>query len=282
MPTHPTLTVVVPVRDGAATIVDLLDALARQVEAPGAVVLVDDASTDATADLVADHPLDVRVVPGPAAGSYAARNAGVAAIDWRWDAVAFTDADCRPDPTWVAGLRRALAAGADLVGGRIVQELSPSPTTAERYDAALYLDQRELVDHAGFAATANLAVSRAALERLGGFDETLRSSGDLDLGRRAAAAGCRLVYAADAVVRHRPRRTTRALWRLHRRLGAGWAALARRDGGPSLRQDPRLRLSLGTVVERVARDGAPLRRRHLVVPHTVALGARLVGRVTGR
>src|SRR5206468_1800917 len=97
------------------------------------------------------------------------------------------------------------------------------------------------------AATANLFVEARVFDDVGPFDAGLVSSGDLDLCRRATAVGHRLVYAPDAVVVHPPRATLGETWRLHRRLGAGWAQLARRDGGPSPRRDPALRIDLGTV-----------------------------------
>ncbi len=279
----PAIAVVVPVRDGAETIVGLLDALAAQDQAAAHVVVVDDESDDETVHLVGSHALGPELVHGDGRGSYAARNAGAAAIAPDVDVIAFTDADCRPDPGWLGALAHAMQDDVDLVAGRIVQDLPAHPTVWHRYDAATYLDQLELVQHEGFGATANLAIRREVFTAAGGFDTTLRSSGDLELGRRCRAAGHHLAYAPDAVVHHRPRGSLGEVWRLHRRLGAGWTALARRDGGPAVLDDVRLRPSLGQVVDRVAADGAPpLRRRHLVWPHAAVIAARVTGRVTGR
>lgn len=279
----PAIAVVVPVRDGADTIVGLLDALASQDRAATQVVVVDDDSGDETVRLVRAHPLAPELVQGDGRGPYAARNAGAHAVAHEVDVIAFTDADCRPDPGWLRALADSMRAGVDLVAGRIVQDLPARPTVWHRYDAATYLDQLELVQHEGFGATANLAIRRDVLEAVGGFDTSLRSSGDLELGRRCRAEGHRLAYAPDAVVHHRPRGSVTEVWRLHRRLGAGWTALARRDGGPTVLDDVRLRPPLGQVVERVGRDGGhPLRRRHLVWPHAVVIAARVTGRVTGR
>ena len=57
-------------------------------------------------------PGNARLVPAPGPGSYAARNAGAAAA--RGGLLVFTDADCLPDPGWLA----ALAAAADAAPGR--------------------------------------------------------------------------------------------------------------------------------------------------------------------
>ena len=267
------VTVVVPARDAAGTLGALLDALLAQTRPPEAVVVVDDASRDGTAELARAHPVRPTVLRGEGAGSYAARNLGLAAV--ATDAVAFTDADCVPEPDWLRAGAAVVREGV-LVGGLVRQRHRPEAGVWERYDRATYLDQREHVAQ-GFAATANLLAATADLRGLGGFDARLRSSGDLELGRRATARGWQVVLAEDAVVVHEPRTDLRGTWRLHRRLGAGWRDL----GAVPWWHDPALRVPLGWVVERVAADGDPLRRRQLAPVHAVAMAARWRGRLLG-
>jgi glycosyltransferase involved in cell wall biosynthesis len=270
------VSVVVPVRDGARTIGACLDALAAQAGSPTyEVVVVDNGSTDATASIVRAHPLGARLVSEPVVGSYSARNAGVAAATGR--VLAFTDADCRPRPDWLAAGARVLADAA-IVGGRIDVPLPPNPSVWARYDRAVYLDQQDYVRAQGFAATANLFVAAAVFTGIGSFDPALASSGDLEFCRRATGAGHRLGYANDAVVDHTPRATALETWRLHRRLGAGWATLARRGQRPKPWRDRALRLDLGTIAAATEGD----RRRALVMAHAVAMAARWTGRLSGR
>jgi glycosyltransferase involved in cell wall biosynthesis len=278
------VSVVIPVRDGARTVAACLDGLAEQQGAPPfEVIVVDNGSTDGTAAIVNAHQLGARLIEERRPGSYAARNAGIAVA--AAPVVAFTDADCRPAPGWLAAGTEALAGGASLAGGAI--ELSPTisppgsppgrPSVWERYDGAVYLDQRHFVERDGFAATANLFVIANVFSDVGPFDAALASSGDVELCRRATAAGHRLVYAPGAVVVHPRRATLLETWRLHRRLGAGWAQLAKRGAWPVTRRDPAMRIDLGTVAA-VSGD----RRRTLFPAHAVAMAARWVGRVTGR
>jgi glycosyltransferase involved in cell wall biosynthesis len=273
------VSVIIPVRNAASTLSACLDGVATQVgveDVEVEVVVVDNGSTDGSGDLARAHPVVTRVVVESRPGSYAARNAGLAAASGQL--LAFTDADTVPQAGWLAAARARMDDGADAVGGAIEPVRSAAPTVWERYDTALYLDQRSFVERDGFAATANLVVRRDVLDAVGAFDATLRSSGDLEFGRRLTAAGYRLVYAPDALVLHTPRRTARDTWKLHRRLGAGWRALGRRGAdGPA---DPTL--PLGAVVDAVAADGPPLRRRQLVGVHALATVARAVGRATGR
>ena len=267
------VSVVVPARDATATLPALLSALAAQTLPPAQVVVVDDASVDGTADLLAAHPVDV--VRGTGAGSYAARNAGLAAVTE--DVVAFTDADCAPDPDW---LRAAVAALGEheVLAGRVRQRRREDAGVWERYDRATYLDQRELVAQ-GYAATANLVTSTALLRGLGGFDERLRSSGDRAMAARYRSAGVTVRFCEEAVVEHAVRTDPRGTWALHRRLGRGWRDLHRLGGAPPWWREPGLRVPLGFVVERVAADGPPLRRRQLLAPHATALAARWAGRL---
>lgn len=267
----PLVSVVVPVLDGGRGLADCLDALQHQRGAPEfEVVVVDNGSRDGSADLARTHPVSPVVVDERRRGSYAARNAGIRVATG--ELLAFTDADCLPAADWVA--RGAAALGTSpVVGGRVSPARSLAPSTWERYDSAVYLRQADLVNLQGYAATANLWVRAQALERVGHFDPQLLSSGDLEWGHRAAAAGLPTAYREDVVVVHAPRSTASQTWRLHRRLGAGWAVL--REDYPELRAA--LSLPLGDVVDAVAADGPALRRRQLAPVHLVAMSARRAG-----
>lgn len=258
-----------------------LDAIASQQDSPPfEVLVVDNGSRDYSVDIVRQHPVGARVAEETARGPYAARNAGIAnARGW---IIAFTDADCIPSSQWLAEAVRAINAGADLVGGGIVQRLSPRPTSWERYDAAMYLTQDLYVAEQGFAATANLVVRKEVFDKVGGFVPELVASGDGEFCRRATNAGFRLVYAPEASVEHHPRRTLRETWALHRKLGSGFAELARHGLRGSAWRDRALRIPIHWVAARTTLHGERIRARRLVHVHLVAMTARWVGRLTGR
>lgn len=157
----------------------------------------------------------------PRGYSYAARNAGLAAA--RAPLLAFTDADCIPDPQWLqAGL--ATLDGNDaiaLVAGH-VRVLAPARRSlATDAEQALAFRQQDHV-RAGRAVTANLFVRRRVIEKIGPFDASLQSMGDFDFTGRATAAGFTLVYAAEAAVAHPARATLGALLRKNRRVAGGF------------------------------------------------------------
>jgi glycosyltransferase involved in cell wall biosynthesis len=277
----PRVSVVIPVLNGEHLLAGCLDALAGQHGAPQfEVVVVDNGSTDATADIAQTHPIRAHVLHESARGPYAARNTGIAKA--AGEVLAFTDCDCEPEPGWLAAGLAAIDAGADLVGGRIVQRHNANPSVWERYDRATYLRQDRFVTEMGFAATANLFVRADVLRTIGGFVPELVASGDFELGQRARTAGFSLVYAADARVLHHPRSTLRDTWELHRKLGSGFAELARFGIWPSILRDRSLRGGFAAALRDVTADGPYVRQRKLRPVHMLAMTARCVGRVTGR
>ena len=216
---------IIPARDAARVLPRTLAAATAQAQE---VVVVDNASGDDTAAVARAHGARVVVEPRPSRAR--ARNTGAAAVPDA-DRLVFLDADCVPQPGWLEALERCLDAGADLAGGRIAVTTTAAPTVAERFDAAWRFRQQATIEHAGWSVTANLAVTRAAFDRVGGLDPAYRHVGeDVDLCLRATAAGAELRFCPEAVVAHEAERDVGAV--LRRAFWQGWASTqhARRLG----------------------------------------------------
>ncbi|MCG5215755.1 glycosyltransferase [Streptosporangium soli] len=112
------LWVIVPAYNEAAGIEGTLRALAAQDDQDFTLLVVDNDSTDGTADIARRH--GVRVVGEPRKGTGAAADTGMRhAIAAGATHLARTDADCLPRHDWVRNLRRGFADGLEMVGGQL-------------------------------------------------------------------------------------------------------------------------------------------------------------------
>ena len=222
--TSPEISVIIPVFT-AEPLALCLEALEQQTLPRQAyeVIVVDNGAADTLAAIVARFPR-VRVLRETTVGSYAARNTG--AREARGEMLAFADADCIPDPGWLAAGREALAGGPEssVVGGRVTLFWhGESPTPWELYDSLVAFNQEVLIRTRHYGVTANLFVRKKVFAAVGPFNQALLSGGDRDWGHRAVALGCDLRYCPAAEVRHPARASLAELNAKHRRLiGGAW------------------------------------------------------------
>lgn len=220
--------VVIPVYEHWHLVPGLLERLDRQTFSQQGfeVILVDNASRNFSPP--PDLPDNVHVVRCDIPGSYAARNDGARRARGEW--LAFTDADCLPASTWLAELNEAAARlGKDtLIAGPVeIVAISARPGAFEIYDMVKGIPQERYVSR-GYAATANLALSKTLFDRLGGFDGSRFSGGDAEFCRRAGAAGYPVVLASDAHVEHPARATWQEIATKARRVKGGQLAAGSR------------------------------------------------------
>jgi glycosyltransferase involved in cell wall biosynthesis len=218
----PQVSVVIPVYNGAADLPSLLDRLRSQTY-PGDRVeflLVDNGSRDRTLALLQDCA-DIRCLQETQIqSSYAARNRGIRAA--QGEIIAFTDADCRPEPNWLRQLVAPLAqASVGLVAGEI--QAWPGRTWLEQYaDRQATLSQTHTLAHpfCPYGQTANLAVRAQIFAEVGLFRPYLTTGGDADLcWRILRQTPWQLQFAEGAIVRHRHRQTLPALVQQWQRYG---------------------------------------------------------------
>ncbi len=203
----PEIAVVVPSHERPLRLRSLLDSLEAQTldaERWELVVVFDDAG-DASATLLAEHPLAktgrlrvVRLAPGMGTASRK-RNVG-----WRRaraSLIVFTDDDCRAEPSW---LEELLAVACSQRARTILQGATrPDPYEAGAIDLTPCVRTLRVDPPSPYAQTCNIAYPRAMLESLAGFDETFLTAGeDTDLFMRARAAGAIYVGVPRAIVNH--------------------------------------------------------------------------------
>ncbi len=214
------VSVIIPVRDGAASIGQQLDAVrAQQLDGSWEVVVADNGSSDETPAIVTRHAaVDGRlslVDAGAVTGAGHARNAGAAAA--RGSKLAFCDADDLVGPGWLAAIVTGLSA-ADVVAG-----ISASDRGSESEISA-----RRPPRMAPFIGVpgANFGVRRDVYSALGGMDEMFLRAQDLEFGVRAQRAGYRVQLVRAATIRRARRPTLRGVARQQYEYGYWERAVA--------------------------------------------------------
>lgn len=234
------VSVIVPVLDAAGTLPACLAALERLEPAPAEILIVDNGSKDASLALARSfasrqHSQRVQILQETERGASAARNTGVRAS--QGDVIAFTDADCAPEPDW---LGYVLPFFEDPTVGAVAGRVVPAPPASvlERFSALYTLRAPEAPsrhrtwtpDSGGFP-TANLVLRKNVFDAIGGFDSRLRLYGeDYDLCARIYAAGREIAYEPRARVAHRHRTSFGGMLRQAFGFGGSHAYLMREHG----------------------------------------------------
>jgi glycosyltransferase involved in cell wall biosynthesis len=184
------VSIIIPVFDGASFVGDAIRAALDQDHSPIEVIVVDDGSTDATPEVVADHP-GVQYLRQDNAGPSAARNTGIAAATGRY--VTFCDSDDRFRPTKVGAQLRHLRAhpevGCVLVGHETFLEPGIERPAWER-------------DEPGTQPQSAM-VRREVLDDVGGFDTAFRFAEGIEWLGRLRAAGVQIAVLDEVHVDRR-------------------------------------------------------------------------------
>ncbi len=168
------LSFIVPAHNEAVMIGGTLRALhrsARQIGEPYEVIVVDDASTDGTADIAREH--GARVLPVDLRCIAAVRNAGARAA--QGDLLVFVDADTLVRAETLAAMWEAVRGGAVGGGARVRMDVHDSPWALRAFVEGTCW----LLFHAGVAGGCFLFARRAAFEAVGGFDERYYASEEI-------------------------------------------------------------------------------------------------------
>ena len=196
------VSLVIPGRNCQRTIRQCLSAVVPLLDDPesrlGEILFVDDGSTDDTVRIVAEFP--VTLVPGIGAGPGAARNLG-----WpkaKNPLIWFVDSDCVAEPD---ALRQLLPhMDIEQVGGVSGSYgiMNPESLLARLIHEEIIERHRRMSTRVDFLATFNVLYRRAALEKVGGFDERYMKAQDAELSFRVMEAGYQLHFELDSRVKH--------------------------------------------------------------------------------
>ena len=213
-------------------LVGCLRSLAEQEypEAATEIVVVDDGSTDGTADALRKDFPGVRVISKPNEGADVSRNRGIAESTGEF--ITFIDSDCVALPDWLTRMVGRLVDEPDaVVGGRVLHRGSFWQRLTGIADFGEYqgLQLREVRT----IPTCNMGLGRTVL---GGarFDPRLaRAGGDTLFAETLRRKGAKLIYDPAVVVVHRPSVEMRDLLDRAKRYGRSFVEARKIE--PSMR-----------------------------------------------
>jgi GT2 family glycosyltransferase len=220
----PRVSVVVCSYNGARTLRDTLEGLARLQYPNFEVIVVNDGSTDATPALAAEY--DVRLISTENCGLSSARNTGWHAASG--EIVAYIDDDAYPDPHWLHYIAYRFVTGDWVgVGGPNIAPpgdgaISECVANAPGGPVHVLVSDHEAEHIPG----CNMAFRREALAAVGGFDPRYRAAGDdVDLCWRLQQRGGRIGFHAGAMDWHHRRNSLALYWRQQQGYGKAEALL---------------------------------------------------------
>jgi glycosyltransferase involved in cell wall biosynthesis len=201
----PRISVIIPTRDRPLKIAETLESFREQTIEDYEVLVVDDGSEPPIVFDHARHPRCI-LIRHPGAGRSAARNAGAAAATA--PVLVFLDDDISVEPDF---LERHLLARQKWIDSITVGAIrlprvalqTPFGRFRQRLEDHDVPHASGPADKPNFCAAGNMSISRERFLELGGFDVSMASSEDQDLGLRHSARGGIIVFAAEAAGIHR-------------------------------------------------------------------------------
>jgi glycosyltransferase involved in cell wall biosynthesis len=187
------VSVIIPVWNGRRHLAQAVESVLAQTYQPIEIIVVDDGSTDGSAELVRRLAPAARCVSQPNRGTAAARNLGVTLARGRF--IAFLDQDDVWERDKVAAQVAALDGdeGADAAFGYVRQFYSPELGDAQRRRMRCPADAVP-----GFLPSA-LLIRRESFARVGGFETRWQIGEWADWYARATERGLRMKVIASVV-----------------------------------------------------------------------------------
>lgn len=219
------VSLVLTVKNEAATIGPMLESVARQTRAPDEIVIVDGGSSDGTVDAllaqgdcVGAAPLRLEIAPG----CTIAQGRNLAVMLAREDVLAVTDGGCVLDRLWLERLTEPFESNSqrpDVVSGFFVA--APVGVFELALAATTLPDADELDVDTFLPSSRSVAFTRDAWLRAGGYPEWLDYCEDLVFDLALQRAGCRFAFAPDAICYYRPRPSVGAFFRQYYQYARG-------------------------------------------------------------
>jgi len=219
---HSAISIIIPHYNNNNRLKKTLESISEQINTrPDVeVIVVDNASDNPPGILVQDFGFRYLSETKYKNSPYSARNRGIEVA--KGEIIILLDASCVPQPNWLKnGLMHLKRFDADIVSANIVYEYSSQkPGIAEIWDATFGVNVKIAIVKHKYAPGGCLFVKRAVFDKLGKFEEGIRSGGDFSFTNQAVLNGMSLLFCEDAVVKY-PAKKFPELTRKAIRVGKG-------------------------------------------------------------
>ncbi|MEK6813220.1 MAG: glycosyltransferase family 2 protein [Nitrospirota bacterium] len=196
------ISIIIPNRNGEATIGKCLEAAFASRFEPFEVIVVDDCSGDRSVDIIKRFPCRLIQLERHS-GAARARNVG--AQESRGDILFFTDADCLMQEDTLSAVARAFAEegpGA-VVGGSYTRIPHDKGFFSIFQSVFINYSETKRPENPDYIATHAMAIDAGLFRRQGGFDERfLPILEDVEFSHRLRKAGVRFVMRPEVLVQH--------------------------------------------------------------------------------
>lgn len=235
---NPFISIIVPTYNAEKTVGKCIESLFVLEYSNYEIIIVDDDSTDKTKEILAEYKNRIRVIEERHSGPSRCRNTAV--LEAKGEFIAFTDSDCVVDRNWLKELMKGFV-DSDVVsvGG---SQYSPADETefGKRVQAFFELtgflsgyikgkNHNQIVEVV-HNPSCNVMYRKKVFLEIGGFDEKLWPSEDVDLDYRLKKGGFIFMYNPKAIVYHYRPENLRQLSKMMYRYGIMQGILTKRYG----------------------------------------------------
>jgi len=221
------ISIIIPAYNEEEKLSALIDSVEKQTVRPFEAILVDDCSTDNTREIASKN---FKVISTPRnMGPAAARNLGMQYA--KGDYFAFLDADCRPNPDWLANVEKQIDANnADVITGGYAVEASTFigksiGALGFPCGGSIGFEKMWPVAKDGTVekiSTGNFIIPKSVIQKTGGFDESFTYCyEDAWFTHQLVESGVKIKFCPDINVNHTARETLKSFIHWHYSRGKG-------------------------------------------------------------
>jgi len=162
------------------------------------IICIDNGSNDASMSILKKYNDSVKILIEKEKSSYAARNKGVKSA--KGEIILFTDSDCIADKNWIKNIIIPFKDTNNILVSGNVKAYNPITTIQSYYNNFCH-------NHKNFSkwcltTTSNCAIPKKLFFKIGGFNTTLKSGGDLELSHRINKINTEFSFQKNAIVYH--------------------------------------------------------------------------------